>query len=167
MAKTHILETQVTTRKNPETNQIEEVETRKVHKVKMKSEDEFFMLYIKYLSPFYDLKYADDIKLMAKLMEWCDFNKGEVFLTSSRRKEITEELGIHKSNISTSLKRLREKNLIYGDKGEYKINPTVAWKGSNASRLELMRNEGVQAVFNFTIDQDFKPTKGLEPNTNF
>lgn len=167
MGQKFITGTTKTTRRNPETNQIEEVEISKVMAVKMKSEDEFYMVYIKYTASFYGLKYADDIKLLAKMCEWGEFDKGIVYLTASRRKEIRETLGIHNSNISNSLKRLKLQNLISGDDGEFLINPVVFWKGSKVNRMELMRKEGIQATFNFTLEKDIKPTEGITPSKEF
>jgi len=43
----------------------------------------------------------------------------------------------------------------------------VFWKGSKASRIEMMRKEGVQVKFCFVLEQDIKPTNGISPNTNF
>lgn len=167
MADKYSLEKLKITRKNHETGQIEEVETRKVHKISVKPDDEFYMVYIKYMSVFYGLKYADDIKMLAMLCSWAEFNKGVVYLTSSRRKEITETMGIHNSNISNSLKRLKELNLIFGSDGEFEINPTVFWKGSKQTRMDVMQKEGIQVKFNFVMEGDIKPTSGLSPSNEF
>jgi hypothetical protein len=152
---------------NPETGKDEVVETTKVHRINVKPEDEFYMVFLKNTAPFFNIKYGDDIKVLAKLCEWAEFDKGIVYITSGRRKEISETLGIHKSNISTSLKRLKETNLLSGENGEFTINPVVFWKGSKATRMELMRKEGVQIMFNFALEHDIKPTSGIKPNTGF
>lgn len=155
------------TRKNPETGQIEEIEDYKVLPIKIKSEDEFYMVYIKFTAQFYGLKYADDIKVLTKMCEWGEFDSGICYLTAGRRKDIRETVGIHNSNISNALKRLKEAKLISGDDGEFLINPVVFWKGSKSSRIEMMRKDGIQAVFNFKLEQDIKPTTGLEPSKEF
>lgn len=156
-----------TTRKNPDTGQIEEVEDFKVMAVKMKAEDEFYMVFIKYTAKFYGLKYADDIKVLAKMCEWGEFDRGVVYLTAGRRKEIRETLNIHNSNISNSLKRLKEQGFISGDDGEFLINPVIFWKGSKANRMEMMRKDGIQAIFNFTLEKDITPDMGIEPSKVF
>lgn len=152
---------------NPDTKVWEEVETKKIHKITVKAEDEFYMTYIRYMSPYYDLKYADDIKLLGCLCGWAEFDKGIVYLTSGRRKEITETLGIHNSNISNSLKRLKDLKLIDGSNGEFEINPVIFWKGSKATRLEIMRKEGIQVKFCFVLEQDLKPNTGIKPSEEF
>lgn len=167
MTKQYKTSTTITRHQNPDTKIWEEVETKKVHKITIKPDDEFYMVYIKYMSPYYDLKYADDIKMLGKLCEWAEFERGIVYLTSGRRKEITETLGIHNSNISNSLKRLKDLKLISGSDGEFEINPVVFWKGSKASRMEMMRKEGIQVKFNFILEQDIKPSTGLLPSKEF
>lgn len=167
MSKGFKTETTTTRRQNPDTNMWEEVESIKVHKIKLKPEDEFYMVYIKYMSPYYNLKYADDIKILAKLCEWADFDKGTVFLTSGRRSEILETLGIHNSNVSKSLNRLKENKHISGTRGEFIINPVIFWKGSKASRMELMKKESIQVIFKFSLEQDMKPVTGLSPSNEF
>jgi hypothetical protein len=167
MANKYKTSTTITRHQNPETRVWEEVETKKVHKITIKPDDEFYMVYIKYMSPYYEIKYADDIKLLGKLCEWAEFEKGTVYLTSGRRKEVTETLGVHNSNISKSLNRLKELKLIAGSDGEFEINPVVFWKGSKASRMEIMRKEGVQTIFNFSLEQDIKPNTGLKPSQSF
>lgn len=167
MSKGFKTETTITRAQNPDTKVWEEVEHIKIHKVNMRPEDEFYMVYIKYMSPYYNLKYADDIKILAKLCEWAEFDKGMVFLTASRRSEILETLGIHNSNVSKSLARLKEHKHISGTRGEFIINPVIFWKGSKASRMDLMRKEGIQVRFNFKLEQDIKPITGLKPSTDF
>lgn len=159
-------ETTITRHKQPN-GTWEEVENKKVHKIKIRPEDEFYMVYIKYMAPYYQLKYADDIKILSKLCEWAEFEKGIVYLTAGRRHELTETLGIHNSNISKSLNRLSEAKHISGTRGEFTINPTIFWKGSKNSRMELMRKESIQVTFNFELEHDIKPTTGLSANVNF
>ena|SRR3982751_6176436 len=161
--------TETTTKRilNPETKLWEEHEVKKVHKIKVKPDDEFYMTYIKYMSPYYDLKYADDIKILAKMCEWAEWEKGIVYLTSGRRHEIIETLGIHNSNISKSINRLSEAKHISGTRGEFIINPVIFWKGSRASRMEQMKKEGIQVIFNFELENDIKPTTNIKPSQEF
>lgn len=167
MAKDFFVESKTTTRKNPETGHVEEVEDRKLIKVNIKDEDEFFMVYFKYMSPYWGLKYVDDVKIITKLCEWAEFDKGVVYLTSGRRKEIIETLGIHNSNISSSLRRLRDALLISGDNGEFTINPKVFWKGSKASRRQILQNDGIQLQFKIIMGDKYKAHKGIHPNEEY
>lgn len=154
MATKHYVSSTKSESFNPETGEVSYTETSKVVKINMGKQEEFFMTYCNYLSSFYDLKYADDIKIIIKLNEWALFDTGEVQLTPKRRVEITTELGIRNDAISKSLKRLRDKNVLEGDKGDYVINPTMFWKGDRAKRREiLMKEGGLSVTFNFEIEK--------------
>lgn len=154
MAKTHFLESTTHEFIDPETGQLNYTEKKKVVKINMGKQEEFFMTYCNYLKSFYNLKYADDIKIIIKMNEWAVFDTGSVQLTPKRRLEITDELGIRNDAISKSLKRLRDTNVIEGDKGDYIINPVMFWKGDRAKRRELLMKEGgLSVTFNFEIDK--------------
>lgn len=154
MSKTHLLESTKHEFVDPSTGEVMFTETKKVVKINMGKQEEFFMTYCNYLKSFYNLKYADDIKILIKMNEWAIFDTGDVQLTPKRRLEITEDLGIRNDAISKSLKRLREGNAIIGDKGDYTINPTMFWKGDRAKRKELLMQEGgLSVTFNFEIEK--------------
>jgi hypothetical protein len=154
MAKTHLLESTKHEFVDPETGEVKFTETNKVVKINMGKQEEFFMTYCNYLKSFYNLKYADDIKILIKMNEWAIFDTGEVQLSPKRRLAVTEELGIRNDAISKSLKRLKDLKVIDGDKGDYVINPTMFWKGDRAKRMELLRKEGgLSVTFNFEIDK--------------
>lgn len=153
MATKHFLESKNTEIVDPETGEIHSTETTKIFKINMGKQDEFFMTFCKYLSSFYQLKYADDIKMIIKFNEWAEFDTGDVDLTAKKRLEITEQLGIRNDSISKSLKRLREGDMISGDKGSYRINPIIFWKGDKAKRAELLRSDGLKVEFNFKIEE--------------
>jgi hypothetical protein len=154
MATTHLLESVKQEFVDPETGEVTYTETKKVVKINMGKQEEFFMTYCNYLKSFYNLKYADDIKIIIKLNEWAIFDTGEVQLTPKRRLEITDELGIRNDAISKSLKRLKAEGVIDGDKGDFIINPTMFWKGDRAKRRELLLKEGgLSVTFNFEIEK--------------
>lgn len=154
MAKKHFIESKTAEYTDPETGEILRTDTTKVFKINMGKQEEFFMTFCNYLSSFYELKYADDIKMIIKLNEWALFDTGEVSLTPKRRLEITNELNIRNDSISKSLKRLRDKDLISGDKGEFIINPIIFWKGDKGKRKELLMDEGLKVQFNFKMGDE-------------
>lgn len=153
MASKHFLESRSHEQFDPETGEIIKTEVTKVFKINMGKQEPFFMTYCSYLSSFYQLKYADDIKIIIKLNEWAQFDTGEVQLSPKRRLEITEELKIRNDAISKSLKRLKEKSLISGEKGAYLINPIIFWKGDKAKRRELLVGSGLDVHFKFKIEK--------------
>lgn len=154
MASKHFLESKTVSKVDKETGEITQTEVTKLIKINIGKQEEFYMTYCNYLSSIYQLTYADDIKLMVKLCEWGQYDKGTVQLTSSRRAEIISDLGMHNANISKSLKRLKEKNLINGEKGEFQINPAIFWKGDRAVRKEILNKAGLNVIFNFQIGNE-------------
>lgn len=153
MANKHFLESKVHEYADSESGEVLRTETTKVFKVNVGKQEEFFMVFCNYLSSFYELKYADDIKLIIKLNEWAAFDTAAVQLTSKRRLEIINELGIRNDSISKSLKRLKDKGLISGDRGDFIINPIIFWKGDKSKRRDLLISEGLRVQFNFNIEK--------------
>jgi hypothetical protein len=152
MATKHFLESKTVSQVDHETGEVITTEVTKLVKINIGKQEEFYMTYCHYLSSIYQLTYADDIKLMVKLCEWGQYDTGKVQLTSARRNEIVTDLGMHNANISKSLKRLKEKKLIDGEKGEFQINPAIFWKGDRAIRKEVLKKEGLNVIFNFHIE---------------
>ena len=154
MASKHFVKSTTVSTVDKDTGEIINTESSKVIKVNMGKQEEFFMTYCHYLSSFYELKYADDIKIIIKLNEWAQFETGIVDLTANKRLEITNELGIRNDAISKSLKRLRDNKLIFGERGSYQINPIIFWKGDRAKRRELLEGDGLKLEFSFNIDKE-------------
>jgi hypothetical protein len=152
MATKHFINSNTRNIVDPETGEVIGTEVSKFVSVNLGKQEEFFMTYCKYLSSFYELKYADDIKIIIKFNEWAEFDTGKVDLTPKKRLEITESLGIRNDSISKSLRRLLDIGLINGDRGSYVINPIIFWKGDKAKRKELLESEGLRVEFNFKID---------------
>lgn len=153
MAKKHFLESKVIDVFDPETGEVKSTETTKLVKVSLGKQEEFFMTFCNYLSSFYQLKYADDIKIIIKFNEWAEFDTGTVDLTPKKRLEITTDLGIRNDSISKSLRRLLDKGLISGDRGSYVINPIIFWKGDKAKRKELLESTGLKFEINFNMEK--------------
>lgn len=153
MAKKHFVSSKRIEHIDPETGEITTTETDKLVTVNLGKQEEFFMVFCNYLSSFYGLKYADDIKMVVKLNEWAQFDTGHVDLTPSKRLDIMNGLGMRNDAISKSLKRLRDKGLISGDRGSYVINPIIFWKGDKAKRKDLLAQTGVNFQVNFNIEK--------------
>lgn len=157
MKKSHMMESEKVERVDPLTGEILQVESKKLVKLSMTEEDEFYMVFCKTIAGVYELNYADDLKMIIKLNQIAEFNSGRVSISAGMRQSISTELGIHTSNISKSLKRLTDKMLISGDRGEYVINPKVFWKGDRKMRQDVLRKEGLRFTMEFKI----------EPNENY
>ena len=121
------------------TGEVIEVTTQKIYSIKVNS-DKFFMTFIEMIAPVYKLKSLSDLKLMIKFCEIAEYNTGKVNISSSLRKEICQQLEMSTNSFSISLKSLKDKRLITGDKGTYIINPEIYWKGTIDVRSSMMKN---------------------------
>jgi hypothetical protein len=130
------------------TGELIKTTVQKTFSVKVE-QDSFFMVYVKYLSAFYSLKYMDDAKVLTKFCEICQFDTGIVYLSSALRRELETELNILSSNFSRSLKRLKEKGLITGEKGKFVINPELYWKGNNNTRNQILKEKALKLEIEF------------------
>lgn len=148
MAK-HLVRTTETQHIDEETGQLIVSTTEHVHTIKV-TEETFFLTYITLLKPFYQLEHLSDVKLIVKLCELAEFNTGKVSISTAKRKELCEELSISTSNFSKYTKRLIDKGLITGGKGEFQINPNIFWKGDRKTRASMLKDKGVNVVFNFS-----------------
>lgn len=128
---------------------IQDVE--KTYVVKLAENDKFFMVYYNMLKSFYKIKYVKDVMLLVKLAELADYNTGEVTIATKTREDICSELEITKSNLSPIFKRLIELGLLSGEKGVYKINEAVFWKGEASIRKSILKEKGIQFVLQFTM----------------
>lgn len=128
------------------------VEDEKIITVHLKDTDRYYMTFIEQVSSFLGLSGGNDIKLLTILCTRAEWNTGVVRLTKIDREEIVNEIGIHPSNLSKSLKRLVELNLLDGSNGLYTINPMVFWKGRLEERNKLLKSdEGVKWTLNFKV----------------
>ncbi len=152
MAKKNYVQSEFKDYTDKSTGEVKSIETKKLVNIKIGRDETFWITYCKHIAPIYELTYADDIKIMVKFCEIAEYESGIVHLTAGRRKEMVEQLGMQPSNVSKSLKRLKEKNLIIGDNGEYRVSHLIFWKGDRSKRLDLLRNQGLSMTFNFVMD---------------
>jgi hypothetical protein len=129
-----------------ETGEVKIVETSKVFTAKVSS-DSFYMTFVDYLSPIFQLKSDAAKTLLVWLCKHADFNTGVVSISPADRKQICVELNITNSTISNNLKKLVELKLISGNGGRYLINPQVFWKGDLKERTKLLKDKEIQITF--------------------
>jgi hypothetical protein len=110
--------------------------------------DEFYMSFIEFMQPFFDLQSTTDKNLIAKLCTRAEYNTGKVRITAQDRIDLTKELEVDKSTLSRSIKKLVEKQLISGERGIYFINPLIFWKGDTKTRSELLK-KGLSITMEF------------------
>lgn len=136
-----------------ETGEITDTTVEKHFVTRVKT-DEFFMVFIENLAPFYGLKQAGDIRLMVAMCEMAEFNTGIIRMSKKIRQMLCDKANISYSNISRHLSRLSASKLIIEDDGDYTINPTIFWKGSTTTRTEVLQNEGL--TFQITLYEETK-----------
>jgi len=154
MAKTELKESKVRGYLDKSTGEVVEQDISKIITVTLGKKEEFYMTYCNYLASIYELKYADDIKMLIKMCQLAEFDSGIVYLTAKRRAEIVKELNIHTSNISKSLNRLKDKAIIVGDNQEFVVSPVIFWKGDKGKRMEILRKNGLSVTFNFQFESN-------------
>jgi hypothetical protein len=114
------------------------VTTSKTFNIKV-NQDEFYMVYIENMAGFFNLKSVVEMKVLTKFCMMADFNTGRVLLPSGLRTQLVEFLDISSQQLSNAIKKLKENELLDGDKGTYYINPIVFWKGNNETRNTLLK----------------------------
>lgn len=149
MAKKYFVSSTKRERINQVTGEYESVEDKKLMHIRVEENENFYMVFFKYMASFWELTHATDIKLIFKLCELAKWETGKISLSAGLRDDISKELKVHTSNLSKSLGRLRDKRLISGDRGEYMINPAIFWRGSKGAREELLKTDGI--ILQFSI----------------
>ena len=152
MAKKHFIESTITDVVDPETGEVTSTTSKKTHRITLDKNDHFYMCFFETMAPYYGLKYADDLKLISKFCELAEWNTGKVSVSTSTRESICKELNINTSNLSRSIKRLRDSNLISGEKGIFTINPSIFWKGDKKSREDLLKSGGLSVNIQFSLE---------------
>ena len=151
MAKKAFVESVTQERIDRETGEIIRCDIKKTHIVRLDPEDKFVQIYYEMLRTFYSIKYVSDLKLIIELASMANYNTGEIDLSTKKREVLCDRLGIKKTHLSTSLKRLKELNLIRGEKGSYIIEEAVFWKGDKETRKELMKEKDFEFVIQFKL----------------
>lgn len=111
----------------------------------------FFLTYSKQILSLYNLSVFNvTTKVFWKLLEFAEWNTGEVIMNINRRNEIMQVCGISKTSYYRALDELIKTGLITKNKDVYTIDERMFWKGDRKSRKELMN-----ARFSMTINPVF------------
>lgn len=128
-----------------ETGEILTAESSKIF-VKKISEDNFYMTFIDYISPFFKLP-PNAIKVLIWMCKNAEFNTGKVTLASKTREKLAKEAGISPTTITANLSTLKKAKLIDGERGEFIINPQIFWKGELKARKEILKDANLKVTF--------------------
>lgn len=129
--------------------------------------ESFYMVFIDYISPLYKLKSDTAKSILNYMCSLAEFNEGKVYLTTNKRKQMCEDLGIKTTSLTNNLKLLKKSNLISGLDGDFIINPQIFWKGSTDTRRQLLKDKSIRVTFNIesTVDDSEEKSKVAKPDT--
>lgn len=128
------------------TGEVVEMETEKTFTRKVKSES-FYMTFIDYVAPLFNLKSDMAKNVLNWLCCHAEYNTGKVSLTTNQRELACQELNLKSNSLSNHLKKLKDLNLISGEKGDFIINPQIFWKGDTNTRDKLLMDGKIQIAF--------------------
>ncbi len=115
--------------------------------------EEFFFTFLNPLKDIIGLKSIVDLKVLYVLCNMAEFNTGKVSMSTNRRDEICEILGITYNTLANSISRLKKNNFITDKKRDYTINPCYFWKGDLKTREQLLK-EGGKLTLNIEFENE-------------
>ena len=129
------------------TGEVIKMDSQKTFTEKVNPEH-FYMTFIDYIAPLYQLRSEVARRMLDWMCENATVNTGVVDLSTFKRQQMCNELGLANNQVTNNLKKLKDLNLISGDKGNFIINPEIFWKGELAVRKkELLENKDLQISF--------------------
>ena len=136
-----------------ETGEILKYDSQKIFTEKI-NPDHFYITFFDYFGPVRQLKQGVTRRILDWMCEHAGFNTGIVVLSTSERQQMSQDLGIANNQITNNLKILKDLNIISGEKGTFKINSEIFWKGElSIRRKELLENKNLQISFEL-VDSD-------------
>lgn len=128
------------------TGELVKVDTQKTFTEKINPEH-FYMTFIDYIAPLYQLHSEVARRILDWMCEHAEYNTGVVDLSTSKRQQMCSELNLANNQITNNLKKLKDLNLITGDKGSFTVNPEIFWKGDAQTRKDILNNKSLQVSF--------------------
>lgn len=130
--------------------------TEKMEVVKTDTEP-FFFTYSKQILALYGMSVFNiTTKVFWKLLEFAEWNTGNVFMNINRRNEIMQVCGISKTSYYRALDELIAAGLITKNRDVYTIDENMFWKGDRQTRKELM-NAKLKVTLNpVFIESDYE-----------
>ena len=148
---------------NPDGREIRTV-TQHTHVINCGKEDQFYMVYFKHLSSYFQINSVKELYLIAEMCSMAEYNTGKVSVSTQDRKRLCDLYSIDPSQYSRYIKDLIAKGLISGEKGAYYINPGIFWKGDRSSRFDLLKEGGLEFTLKFVVDGN--GTKEVKPKSD-
>lgn len=89
----------------------------------------YFVVFTENEKILYQLKHRNSRPILIWLCCYMESNCNKIKLTSDLRTQLRLDLDISNNTVTNCLKELKELELLFGDKGNYIVNPFVFWKG--------------------------------------
>lgn len=99
--------------------------TSKTFIEKVESTEHFFMTYIDFIAPWFNLKPEIAKNILMWMCQNAEFDTGKVSLTTQKRKDLCKKFDITPQTLSNALTSLKKSHLVHGENGEFQINPQV------------------------------------------
>lgn len=145
-----------------ETGEVRSQTTQNSFYEEVKSEEHFFMAYIDMLAPWFNLKPESAKAVLMWMNQHAEWNTGVVLIAQKTRLDICKELDISQQTLSNCLAALKKSKLISGEKGEFRINPKIFWKGDAKSRKDLLKDKAIQITFGLVDKKDHPNSMNIE-----
>lgn len=113
--------------------------------------ENFYIVFTNYVQWMYNLKGVVPLKILHALLEEASINTGKVSISSGKRQQLINKLGISRCAFYKAINQLAEAGAIskvhYIDEktgeekesqGDFLINPEMLWKGDRNKRKELI-----------------------------
>tara|TARA_R110002050_G_scaffold215075_2_gene351203 strand:+ start:245 stop:688 length:444 start_codon:yes stop_codon:yes gene_type:complete len=119
---------------------------KKTFAAKVKTKQDFFMVFLNGLNSICELTRPSDIKVLVYMCSKAEYNTGKVRITSEDRATIIDKLNICKQSLTNSLTRLVSVGLVSGSRGSYEVNPQAFWKGETNERERILKAKSVSLL---------------------
>ena len=128
------------------TDELVKVDTQKTFTEKVNSE-KFYMTFLDYIAPLYKLRSEVARRILDWMCENAGFNTGTVILSTSERQQMCKDLDLTSNQVTNNLKKLKDLNLITGEKGTFTLNPEIFWKGDAQTRKQVLEGKSLKISY--------------------
>lgn len=95
-------------------------------------------------------------KVFWKLLEFAEYNTGQVYMNTVRREEIMRICGISRTSFDRAIRELVEADIITKDRDTYTIDENMFWKGDRKAR-EAIKKARLKVSFSPVFDDEESP----------
>lgn len=125
------------------------ITTRKV------TQSEFLMIYLDNIDAINAIKSVNGFKIFNRLCKELNYNDNSIYISPEIRAEISSEIGVSIGAFNNIISTLKKMGILYGNRGFYRINPHIVWRGSEKERqkeIEKLRNVSIDRIGDANCD---------------